>query len=78
MNLLGYKEPNLVHLSRCKVTILINIVNIIVIANIIIIIAIITITIIIIANIIIINILTIIARVNVEVMEVQLPALPPD
>ena len=61
MNLLGYKEPNLVHLSRCKVTILINIVNIIIIANI-----------------IIINILTIIARVNVEVMEVQLPALPPD
>ena len=60
MNLLGYKEPNLVHLSRCKVTI-INIVNIIVIANI-----------------IIINIITIIARVNVEVMEVQLPALPPD
>ena len=70
MNLLGYKEPNLVHLSRCKVTI-INIINIIIIA-------IITITIIIIANIIIINILTIIARVNVEVMEVQLPALPPD
>ena len=68
MNLLGYKEPNLAHLSRCKVTII----------NIIIIIAIITITIIIIANIIIINILTIIARVNVEVMEVQLPALPPD
>lgn len=61
MNLLGYKEPNLVHLSRCKVTILINIVNIIIIANI-----------------IIINILTIIARVNVGVMEVQLPALPPD
>ena len=58
MNLLGYKEPNLVHLSRCKVTII----NIIII----------------IANIIIINILTIIARVNVEVMEVQLPALPPD
>ena len=57
MNLLGYKEPNLVHLSRCKVTII---------------------NIIIIANIIIINILTIIARVNVEVMEVQLPALPPD
>ena len=68
MNLLGYKEPNLVHLSRCKVTII----------NIIIIIAIITVDIIIIANIIIINILTIIARVNVEVMEVQLPALPPD
>ena len=66
MNLLGYKEPNLVHLSRCKVTILINIVNIIIIV------------IIVIANIIVINILTIIARVNVEVMEVQLPALPPD
>ena len=69
MNLLGYKEPNLVHLSRCKVTI-INIVNIIIINNIV--------NIIVIANIIIINILTIIARVNVEVMEVQLPALPPD
>ena len=68
MNLLGYKEPNLVHLSRCKVTIIIS-------SSIIIIIII---NIIIIANIIIINILTIIARVNVEVMEVQLPALPPD
>ena len=61
MNLLGYKEPNLVHLSRCKVINIINIINIVIIANI-----------------IIINILTIIARVNVEVMEVQLPALPPD
>ena len=64
MNLLGYKEPNLVHLSRCKVTIIISSSIIIIINSI--------------ANIIIINILTIIARVNVEVMEVQLPALPPD
>ena len=68
MNLLGYKEPNLVHLSGCKVAI-INIISIIII---------IIINISIIANIVIINILTIIARVNVEVMEVQLPALPPD